>query len=57
MNPAADAPSPGWLGLHTVAAEIRTSGLWNVNHVDEPYDRAFLDVLEIYVVALEQPVR
>ena len=36
VNPAADPPSPTWLGIHAVAVHIRTPGLWNVNHVDEP---------------------
>jgi hypothetical protein len=40
VNPQADPPSPKWLGLHAVAPEISTSGLWNVNHVDEPHDPA-----------------
>jgi hypothetical protein len=55
-NPLADPPSPGWLGLHAIAPEIRTSGLWNVNHVDEPYDPAFQHVLEAYVGAAERAV-
>jgi hypothetical protein len=40
-----DAPSPAWLGQWAASPAIRSSGLWNVNHVDEPYDPAFLDVL------------
>jgi hypothetical protein len=56
VNPLADRPSPGWLGLHA-AAEIRTSGLWNVNHVDERYDPAVLDGLQFYVVELERSAR
>ncbi|MGI5838033.1 MAG: hypothetical protein ACOX87_16295, partial [Chloroflexota bacterium] len=27
-------PSPGWLGLHSLREEIRTSGLWNIQHLD-----------------------
>jgi hypothetical protein len=50
-NPLADPPSPSWLGLHAVGPEIRTSGLWNVNHVDEPYDPSFLEVLETRIAA------
>ena len=57
MNAAADPPSPGWLGLHAVAPEIRTSGLWNVNHVDERYRPAFLDVLEAHIDRLGSAVR
>ena len=45
-NPVADPPSADWLGHHAPAAGIRTSGLWNVNHVDERYDPVFLAVLE-----------
>jgi hypothetical protein len=52
INLLADPPSPGWLGQHALAPEIRTSGLWNVNHVDEPYDPVFLEVLEGQVAAL-----
>jgi hypothetical protein len=43
----ADTPSsPGWLGRHASHATIRESGLWNVNHVNEPYNPRFLDRLE-----------
>jgi hypothetical protein len=28
-----DRPGPSWLGRHAVPAEIRRSGLWNVDHV------------------------
>lgn len=35
-----------WLGRYSPSPEIRESGLWNVNHVDEDYDRPFLDLLE-----------
>jgi hypothetical protein len=40
-------------GDHAVAPEIRTSGLWNVNHVDEPYDPVFLDVLAAHIAPFE----
>jgi hypothetical protein len=36
----------GWLGRYSQSREIRESGLWNVNHVDEQYDEDFLDLLE-----------
>ena len=52
VNPHADRPSAGWLGHHAVAAEIRASGLWNVNHVDERYGPLFLDVLQAHVATL-----
>lgn len=54
VNPTADPPSPGWLGHHALARQIRTSGLWNVNHVDEAWDPAFLDVLEAHVVTSDE---
>jgi hypothetical protein len=54
VNPLADPPTPGWLGLHALAPEIRTSGLWNVNHVDERYAPAFLDVLEAHIAGVER---
>ena len=44
-----DKPSEGWLGLHSLQETIRSSGLWNTNHVNDGYTPAFLDVLEKYV--------
>lgn len=41
-----DPPSADWLGRHSGKSQIRRSGLWNFNHVDEAFDPAFLDVLE-----------
>ncbi|UPV74304.1 hypothetical protein M0R89_17425 [Halorussus limi] len=38
-----------WLGTSSSSPEIRQSGLWNVDHVEEDYDPAFLDVFEEYV--------
>lgn len=35
-----------WLGTHSRSQEIQESGLWNVNHVEESYDPAFLDLFE-----------
>lgn len=46
---AIDAPSAHWLGRHADRPTIRDSGLWNVNHVTEDYDPAFLDVFELYM--------
>ena len=43
---ALDPPSARWLGNHSEHEDIRESGLWNSNHVDEPYDPAFLDEME-----------
>jgi len=36
-----------------VAPEIRTSGLWNANNVDELYDPGSLEVLGNHITALE----
>jgi hypothetical protein len=44
-----DVPSPSWLGNHAWRDKVKMSGIWNVNHVDEGYDPAFLGVLERYV--------
>ena len=38
-----------WLGRHSPVKEIRESGLWNIDHVDEPYDPDFLDSLSGYI--------
>jgi hypothetical protein len=46
-----DPASPAWLGHHAQRAAIRSSGLWNVNHVDEGGDPRFLDVLARWVSA------
>lgn len=40
-----EPPSMDWLGHHATSDKVRTSGLWNVTHVDEAYDATFLDVL------------
>ena len=44
-----DPPSASWLGRKSPRSEIVRSGLWNLNHVDEEYDPAFLTLLEHYV--------
>jgi hypothetical protein len=44
-----DLPTPAWLGHHSDRPTITGSGLWNVNHVHEIYDPAFLDVLAHHV--------
>ena len=49
--PADDPPSAQWLGNHSDRERIRESGLWNSNHVDEPYDPAFLDEMERLIAA------
>ena len=53
-KPPIDPPSPNWLGLYAQRAEIRESGLWNVNYVDEPYDPAFMDLLDQFVAAMDR---
>jgi hypothetical protein len=45
-KPPIDPPSPGWLGHKCNREKVRASGLWNQNHVDEPYDPAFLTTFE-----------
>ncbi|MFI6578770.1 hypothetical protein ACIBFB_23535 [Nocardiopsis sp. NPDC050513] len=42
---ALETPSRSWLGHHAVSPRVRASGLWNVNHVDDPYDPAVLDLM------------
>lgn len=44
-KPALDPPSTDWLGQFSSRERIRSSGLWNSNHVDETYDPSFLDRL------------
>jgi hypothetical protein len=48
LNPG-DPPSESWLGKESARAEIRESGLWNLNHVADPYEPQFLDHLEALV--------
>lgn len=40
-----DTRDGGWLGKDSPRDEINQSGLWNINHVEEEYDPAFLDRL------------
>jgi hypothetical protein len=40
-----DAPSEGWLGLHSGRERVRRSALWNNNFTDERYDPSFIDEL------------
>lgn len=44
-----DPSSPDWLGAHSDRQSIRSSGLWNLDHVGVEYDPTFLDVLSFYV--------
>jgi len=45
-NGGVDPASLQWLGLTADSEKVRTSGLWNVNHVDDAYDPGYLDILE-----------
>ncbi len=45
-----DPPSSHWLGRYCPRERVRRSGLWNQNHVDEPWDPAFLRVMEELVL-------
>jgi len=47
-------PSPDWLGRWAESPRVRESGLWNVSHVDQGYDPAFLDLFERYVLGLDR---
>jgi len=40
-----DTRADDWLGRDSPRNEISDSGLWNINHVEEQYDTAFLDRL------------
>ncbi|QLH74549.1 MAG: hypothetical protein HPY73_03220 [Methanomassiliicoccales archaeon] len=44
-----DRPTSGWLGNYSPRNEIKSSGLWNVDHVSVNYEPKFLDVFEKYV--------
>jgi hypothetical protein len=48
-----DSPSAGWLGHDATRSEIRESGLWNVQHVYDRYDPAFLQRLAGLVQSLQ----
>ena len=43
---AVDPPSLEWLGRYCPRDRIRSSGLWNSNHIGEPIDLNFLKTLE-----------
>lgn len=49
-----DALSPQWLGRFCDRERVRSSGLWNQNHVEESYDPGFLDVFERLVDERQQ---
>ena len=54
-RPPIDPPSDSWLGIYCTRNRVRTSGLWNSNHVDESYDPAFLDTLALLVDRVGEP--
>jgi hypothetical protein len=48
-RPVGAAVSAGWLGRLADRRQIRDSGLWNVNHTQDPPNDAALAVLERYI--------
>lgn len=54
-KPPIDLPSDSWLGSYYTREKVRTSGLWNSNHVDESYNPAFIDTLASLVERVEEP--
>jgi hypothetical protein len=44
-----DRPSDCWLGLYSPYPDIRSSGLWNLDHVHHQYDPGFLQALADFV--------
>jgi hypothetical protein len=48
-----DLPSDTWLGCWSGRDAIRSSGLWNINHIYDEFDPRALDVLEAYVEMAE----
>lgn len=51
-----DLPSEAWLGHFCDRPRVRTSGLWNQNHVDESHDPAFLITLAALIDQTERPL-
>lgn len=49
QKPPLDRPSPEWLGSRCGRELVRASGVWNSKHVDERYEPAFLDRLDLLV--------
>ncbi len=52
-KPPIDPPSAGWLGHHCNSEKVRSSGLWNSNHVEEDYAPDFLDRLAALITGAE----
>jgi hypothetical protein len=54
-NDPIDPRSNSWLGNDSPSQSIRESGLWNVNHVDDSYNPAFLDQLARAIEETDPP--
>jgi hypothetical protein len=48
-----DPASPSWLGHCSERPRVRSSGLWNQQHVEQAHDPMFLDTLEELIDASE----
>ena len=46
VNGNSHHPSAQWLGHHCPRVAVRDSGLWNIRHTADEYDREFLNLLE-----------
>ncbi len=53
-RPTLDPPSQSWLGHCCDRERVRSSGLWNSDHVDEDHDPEFLDKLDDLVSAVRR---
>jgi hypothetical protein len=51
-RPVIDPPSPNWLGHQARSERIRSSGLWNVNHVLAHANGRSLELLSQYVTRM-----
>ena len=51
-----DPPSYSWLGHHCSRDKVRSSGLWNSNHIEGCYEPEFLDELANMINTIEEPV-
>lgn len=52
---ACDPPTPTWLGRYSDRIAVKGSGLWNVNHVRDYREPAFLDLLAHYIHRNQAP--
>lgn len=50
-RPSIDRPSDDWLGLRSDQARVKSSGLWNVNHVQDQPSAEFLATLRRHILA------